>query len=157
MLTSFPTKSRTFSSALDHHPIASTHSLKRKQALALGRPYDNAGYITTTVDENFKLSNTIFKSLPEGSLLAKVQTTKLNTVIDWDPTSMKTIEEDYANVKLPPSGDEALHQFMFNECHFDSEHADGSFFEHLHFCRDFTALHYPSGSPRVMLLHSICG
>jgi hypothetical protein len=109
------------------------------------------------VDESFKLSNTIFKTLPEGSLLAKVQQTKLNTVLDWDPEAQREIEAEYSSVTLPPSGDEAIHQFMFDECHFDSEHADGSFFEHLHFCRDFTALHYPGGSPRVMLLHSICG
>lgn len=37
--------------------------------------------------------------------------------------------------------------------------ADGSFLEHLLFCRDYAARHYPAaqGSPRVMLLHSIMG
>jgi hypothetical protein len=29
--------------------------------------------------------------------------------------------------------------------------------DHLHFCRDYSLVHYKGHSPLVMLLHSICG
>ena len=51
----------------------------------------------------------------------------------------------------------SLFHFMFTECDFSIEHADGSFLDHLHFCHDYTAVHFSSASPRVMLLHSIMG
>ena len=53
---------------------ATSHSLKRKQALAFAHPVDNAGALTCSVDPSFELSNTIFSSLPRGSVLEKVQT-----------------------------------------------------------------------------------
>ncbi|GMI35473.1 hypothetical protein TeGR_g11674 [Tetraparma gracilis] len=137
---------------------SSDHSLKRKQALALARPFDNAGSVTATVDPSFQLDKTIFKTLPPGSLLEKVQKTKLDTILSWDPSASALIESQFNEISpLPASGDEDLHAFMAKHADFSSEHADGSFFEHLHFCRDFTALHYPSGSPKVMLMHSIIG
>merc|ERR1711924_549530 len=37
------------------------------------------------------------------------------------------------------------------------EHADGSFFEHLMFCRDYCIRHYPSQSPTPLFIHSILG
>jgi hypothetical protein len=37
------------------------------------------------------------------------------------------------------------------------EHADGTFLEHLVFCHDYAARHYPEHSPNVALLHSILG
>ena len=142
---------------LSSSATSSVHSLKRKQALTLGHPHDNAGDVQARIDPGFNLQKTIFKTLPKGSLLEKVQTTKLDTVLDWSSSASAEIESEYNSLALPPSGDEKLHEFMAKNCDFNSEHADGSFYEHLHFCRDFTALHFPSGSPRVMLLHSITG
>ena len=46
---------------------------------------------------------------------------------------------------------------MVDECDFSMEHADGTFLEHLVFCHDYSALHFPEYSPTVMLLHSILG
>jgi len=48
---------------------------------------------------------------------------------------------------------------MFEECDFAIEHADGSFLDHLNFCQEYAARHYTKAAttPRVMLLHSICG
>jgi hypothetical protein len=34
---------------------------------------------------------------------------------------------------------------------------DGLFIGHLHFCSDYARLHLQGHSPRVLLLHSICG
>jgi hypothetical protein len=134
------------------------YSVKRRQALALARPCDNAGSVTASVSPSFRLDQTIFQTLPEGSVLAKLQATKLDSVLEWDPDAEATIETEYAaRLPLPHVDDADLRKFMLDECDFAMEHADGSFMEHLQFCRDYTALHYPEGSPRVMLLHSICG
>eukprot|EP00316_Scyphosphaera_apsteinii_P023608 CAMPEP_0119316646 /NCGR_PEP_ID=MMETSP1333-20130426/40299_1 /TAXON_ID=418940 /ORGANISM="Scyphosphaera apsteinii, Strain RCC1455" /LENGTH=333 /DNA_ID=CAMNT_0007322345 /DNA_START=187 /DNA_END=1188 /DNA_ORIENTATION=+ len=139
----------------------SSHSLKRKQALALAGPYDNAGALTAVIDPLFELSATIFKTLPPGSLLEKVQKTRLDTILHWSADAQRTIETAYATkLPLPTANDAELHQFMTEECDFQTEHADGSFLEHLHFCRDYAALHLDAYGPRasrVMLLHSICG
>ncbi|MEM1418024.1 MAG: hypothetical protein AAGH15_24220, partial [Myxococcota bacterium] len=43
------------------------------------------------------------------------------------------------------------------ECDFSMEHADGTFLEHLTFCHDYAAKHYPGHSPSIALLHSILG
>jgi hypothetical protein len=50
-----------------------------------------------------------------------------------------------------------LFDFMENQCNFKMEHADGSFMDHLFFCRDFSAVHYPQISPKILFLHSILG
>eukprot|EP00656_Telonema_subtile_P034089 TRINITY_DN38217_c0_g1_i3.p1 TRINITY_DN38217_c0_g1~~TRINITY_DN38217_c0_g1_i3.p1 ORF type:complete len:232 (-),score=45.18 TRINITY_DN38217_c0_g1_i3:144-839(-) len=46
---------------------------------------------------------------------------------------------------------------MSEDCDFKTEHADGSFIDHLSFCHDYSAIHYPSHSPRVLFVHSIMG
>lgn len=135
-----------------------THSLKRRQTIAFARPTDNAGAVTASVDSSFDLGDTIFKTLPKGSALEKVQISKLNTILDWAPAAVEQVNAAYT--AMPPSpavDDEALHRFMRDECDFAMEHADGSFIEHLHFCRDYTTRHFAGGRPRVMLMHSICG
>ena len=139
-----------------------SHSLKRQQALAFAGPRDNAGALTAVVDPTFELSSTIFKTLPKGSVLEKVQQTKLDVILHWSPDAQRAIELAYTATvpKLPTPCDDALHKFMIEECDFSTEHGDGSFLEHLHFCRDYAALHmsaYGRRGPRVMLLHSIFG
>merc|ERR1712194_905653 len=56
---------------------------------------------------------------------------------------------------MPASPD--LLNFMVNECDFKVEHADGSFMDHLTFCRDYCAHHYKSQSPTPLFIHSILG
>jgi len=138
------------------------HNLKRQQALVLAGPHDNAGAVTAVVDPSFELSNTIFHTLAPGSLLEKVQKTRLDTVLHWSPEARRDIQAAFAAKLplLPAAEDPELHAFMAEECDFRTEHADGSFLEHLHFCRDYAYLHVPaygSRAPRVMLMHSICG
>lgn len=48
-------------------------------------------------------------------------------------------------------------ELMRDHCDFSCEHADGSFLDHLEFCRDYSALHYSKESPRILFLHSILG
>merc|ERR1712166_106132 len=40
---------------------------------------------------------------------------------------------------------------------FNVEHADGSFLDHLCFCRDYSSVHFRAYSPQVLFLHSIMG
>ena len=52
-----------------------------------------------------------------------------------------------AGPKPPPvSRLDLILDFMHAECDFNVEHADGSFLDHLNFCRDYSALHYPEVS-----------
>ena len=56
-----------------------------------------------------------------------------------------------------PTVSSELMCFLVSECDFNVEHADGSFLDHLFFCFEYSAQHYPQHSPLVMLLHSILG
>ena len=134
------------------------HSLQRKQALALARPCDHAGRFVASFDPAFDLTKTIFKTLPVGPKTL-LQRTKLDTRFSWHEDATAAIQAAYlASGPAPSISDDApLHKFMMTECDFSCEHADGSFMDHLHFCREYTARHYPQTSPRTMLLHSIMG
>ena len=146
----------TKSATAQIQPVA--HALQRKRALALARPFDNAGSYHADCNAAFELSQTIFKTLPPG-VKTLFQRTKLDTVLQWKPAAAAAIEEAYLRAGPAPSlaDDANLHRFMLTECDFSTEHADGSFLDHLHFCREYTARHYPGVSPRIMLLHSIMG
>lgn len=126
--------------------------------LAVGKPVDNAGRLTATVDPEFDLGKTIFKTLPPG-IKTFFARTKLDTKLQWEAGAEVAIRELYERAGPPPSisDDAPLHNFMLKECDFSVEHADGSFLDHLHFCREYSARYYEDVSPRVMLLHSIMG
>jgi len=131
------------------------HSLQRKQNLATGRITDNAGQLTASLNPRFDMNKTIFHTLKGPGAL--FQRTKLDVEYDWDPALAAEIEAAYASLPHAVRTSDHLFKFMFTECNFQIEHADGSFLDHLYFCHDYTAQHYPAASPRVMLLHSICG
>ena len=90
-----------------------------------------------------------------------MQTAKLSKHETWSPEVLAEIERAFAEVEpsLPRSvsDDAPIYNFMVKECDFALEHADGSFMDHLHFCSDYSSLHFSQHSPRVLLLHSICG
>lgn len=134
-----------------------SHSLLRKQMLSKGRLSDNAGRLTSSINADFDLQKTIFKTLPPRSLGRLFQNTKLDEVITWDPALLAEVEAAFSKLPAQVSNDEPIFKFMFEECDFSCEHADGSFLDHLYFCRDYSALHFPKASSRVMFLHSICG
>ena len=115
-----------------------SHSLQRKKALALARPCDSAGEFTATFEAGFDLSRSIFKTLPKNSVKSLVQKTKLDARLMWHVASAVAIERAYACTGPAPSiaDDTPLHTFMLAECDFSTEHADGSFMDHLHFCRE---------------------
>ncbi len=134
-------------------------NLQRKAAIANAGARDHRGRVAIAPIPDFDLDRTIFKTLT-SPLARFVIKQRVGRKYDWDAGAAAEIESAYqgatAALALPEIAPE-LKQFLLEECDFDVEHADGSFFDHLYFCFEYTALHYPEGSPLVMFLHSILG
>lgn len=130
---------------------AASHSLARKQMLASAGPTDNAENIHSSfVDPSFDLDHTIFTTL--RSLLKRALTTaRLNVRHEWKDQAAREVETIYASlIKPPPADDTALFKFMAEECDFGMEHADGSFMDHLHFCHEYSLLHFAQVTSAIM-------
>jgi len=140
-----------------HHRPVPSH--QRKAAIARGQATDHAGLVDVEPIVGFDLDRTIFQTL-EGRLQRYVMRTRVGKEVRWRPRAMQAVDAEYAEHEavhtLPPI-DQRLLDFMVEECDFDVEHADGSFLDHLYFCFEYSARHYPQQSPIVMLLHSILG
>jgi hypothetical protein len=134
-------------------------NLQRKAALVAGGAVDHAGRVRVAKMKGFDMGRTIFGSL-EGRLPRLMMADKLGKEAFWSDEAIASIDGAYAAslAEQPtPAIDPALIAFMEQECDFSMEHADGSFLEHLVFCHDYAARHYPGHSPNVALLHSILG
>lgn len=134
-------------------------NLQRKAAIAFGGVRDHRGSVEIESIPNFDLNRTIFQTL-EGKAARYLMTKRVGKDVRWREGAAAQVQRDYeaatAGLDLPPV-DPALFAFLVEECDFDVEHADGSFLDHLYFGFEYTAKHYPGGSPLVMLLHSILG
>jgi len=135
------------------------HSVQRKAAIAWGKGTDHAGSVNITPIAGFDLNKTIFSTL-EGKLPRLFMEAKIAKSVSWNEPASEKIENAYQQTvqqaKIPEINPDIL-QFMQSECDFSAEHADGTFLEHLLFCYDYSAIHFPQHSPMVMLLHSILG
>lgn len=134
-------------------------SFQRKAAIAHGAAMEHTGHVVVEPIPNFDLDRTIFQTL-EGKAARFVMSKRVGKEVYWDDKTAQAVQEAYdsAQEKLElPEVDAGLLQFMVDECDFDVEHADGSFLDHLYFCFEYTALHYPEQSALPMLLHSILG
>jgi hypothetical protein len=134
-------------------------SLQRKAAIASGGPVDHRGEVVLAPIPGFDLDRTIFNTL-EGRLPRYIIRTRIAKEAHWSERAAHEIERAYQAVEAKatlPAIDPALLRFLVEECDFDVEHADGSFLDHLYFCFEYSALHYPGHSALVMLLHSILG
>jgi len=132
---------------------------QRKAAIVSGAVQDHSGAVEVRSIPGFDLDRTIFQTL-EGTLPRFVMRTRVGKEVIWPPSRRAQLDADYHAFRARealPAVDAALLRFMVEECDFDVEHADGSFLDHLYFCFEYTAAHYPEGSPTVMLLHSILG
>lgn len=133
-------------------------NLQRKAAITRGGAVDYAGQVTVTRMDGFDMGRTIFGGL-EG-IARKFMDEKLAKDIAWSTSAAADVEAAYTDAETAnpaPAIDQRLVQFMIDECDFSMEHADGTFLEHLVFCHDYAARHYPEHSPNVALLHSILG
>jgi len=135
------------------------HSYQRKAAIVAGGIADYSDKVQVKPIENFDLNRTIFNTL-EGNLPRKVIQTRIAKDVVWQEEAARSIDTQYekksAQKQLPPI-DPKLITFMKDECDFDVEHADGSFFDHLFYCYEYSHFYYPQHSALVMLLHSILG
>lgn len=134
-------------------------TVQRKAAIARAAALDHAGAVTVRPLADFDLDRTIFQTL-EGRLARYVMRKRVGKGVAWATAAAQAIEAEYAALdaqRTLPALDPALLTFLVERCDFDVEHADGSFLDHLYFCFEYTAAHYPAGSPVVMLLHSILG
>lgn len=132
---------------------------QRKAALVAGGAVDHAGRLRVVPMTDFDMGRTIFGGL-KGKLQRLVMEDKLAKEPVWDEAAAQKIEAEYRAAQAEASApmiDPALIHFMQTECDFSMEHADGSFLEHLVFCHDYSARHFPEHSPKVALLHSILG
>ena len=134
-------------------------NLQRKAALVAGGAVDHAGKVRVVKMKQFDMGRTIFGGL-EGKLPRLMMHDKLGREAFWSDPAVASIESAYVAAESgapTPAIDPALIAFMESECDFSMEHADGTFLEHLVFCHDYAAKHFPGHSPNVALLHSILG
>ena len=134
-------------------------NIQRKAAIAWGKATDHAGRVRIAPMEHFDMGRTIFGNL-EGALPRMVMKDKLAKEPFWSDKAIYEIETAYAaseQTRPAPAVDQRLIDFMVDECDFSMEHADGSFLQHLVFCHDYAAKHYPGHSANIALLHSILG
>ncbi len=139
--------------------LDATLNLQRKAALVAGGAVDHAGRVQVMPMADFDMGRTIFGGL-EGTVQRLVMQDKLAKEPFWSDRAVSTIEDAYVDAEAAaptPSVDPDLIAFMQTECDFSMEHADGTFLEHLVFCHDYAARHFPEHSPNVALLHSILG
>ena len=134
-------------------------NFQRKAAIAHGGVLDHAGKVTVEPIDDFDLDRTIFQTL-EGRVPRYVMRKRVGKEVTWADDAARSVQQAYdeaqSGFELPPVDPELI-QFLVDECDFDVEHADGSFLDHLYFCYEYSARHYPEHSPLVMLLHSILG
>jgi hypothetical protein len=138
--------------------VVAALNVQRKAAITLGGAVDHAGRVKVEPMADFDMGRTIFGGLQ--GVARRVMREKLAKNTLWDATVAGDVEAAYAAAQSAhptPGIDPKLIQFMKDECDFSMEHADGSFLEHLRFCHDYAARHYPGHSPKVALLHSILG
>ncbi len=134
-------------------------NLQRKAAIASGHASDHAGRVQVVPMDDFDMSKTIFGGV-QGALPRMVMKARLANQVFWSDEAVDEIESAYAASEATqpaPPVDQKLIDFMVEECDFSMEHADGSFLQHLVFCHDYSAKHFPEHSPNVALLHSILG
>ena len=138
--------------------LKATLNLQRKASITRGGAFDHAGKVRVERLIGFDMKRTIFGAL-EG-VPKMFMTEKLAKEPVWNDGPAAEVEAAYAELEASnpiPKIDQRLIDFMVEECDFSMEHADGTFLEHLVFCHDYAARHYPEHSPNVALLHSILG
>ena len=138
--------------------LKATLNLQRKAAIVAGGAADHAGRVQVERMDGFDMRRTIFGAL--SGLPKMFMEEKLAKEPVWSEAERAAVEAAYAQAEAEqpvPTIDQKLIDFMVEECDFSMEHADGTFLEHLVFCHDYAARHYPEHSPNVALLHSILG
>ena len=138
--------------------LKATLNHQRRAAITRGGAFDHAGKVTVERMVGFDMKRTIFGAL--SGVPKMFMEEKLAKEPVWDAAAAAEVDTAYNEAEAAdpaPTIDQKLIDFMVTECDFSMEHADGTFLEHLVFCHDYAARHYPDHSPNVALLHSILG
>lgn len=138
--------------------LKATLNHQRRAAITRGGAFDHAGKVTVERMVGFDMKRTIFGAL--SGVPKMFMEEKLAKEPVWDTAAAAEVDAAYNEAEAAdpaPTIDQKLIDFMVTECDFSMEHADGTFLEHLVFCHDYAARHYPDHSPNVALLHSILG
>jgi len=109
---------------------------------------------------NFDLDQTIFQTLPRGAkgfFPRTIVQHRLGVDLYWDDLAAVKIQSAFTQLQRAPKHDQPILDFMRDQCDFNTEHADGSFLDHLQFCYEYSAAYFEGHSPRVLFLHSILG
>lgn len=144
---------------MDTQTMNVQHSHQRMAAIAHGGIRDHAGLVDIEPIRDFDMDRTIFHTM-EGRIPRFVIKTRVAKAAHWSSDGRDDIEQAYQQARhaMPPKPvPKVLQDFLLAECDYELEHADGSFLDHLHFCHEYTHLHYPERDPVVMFLHSILG
>jgi hypothetical protein len=135
--------------------------LRRKAQLANAGPADHAGEVIVRPME-IDLEKTIFKTVDEG--LKPMVRAMFGKEMFWSDQAVDKIETQTSqllaenkNWSMLKAHNPALINFMENECDFNTEHADGSFLDHLQYCYEYGTAHFSTASPVPLFLHSIMG
>jgi len=128
--------------------------VRRRAQIGSGKAEDYNDDLVLMPNPDFDLNATIFSNL-EGAPQRYIMNKKLAVRMHWSDSFIDKVLSTPIPAVVPP--DRPILDFMNNDCDFSCEHADGSFWDHLRFCYDYSSVHYPKQSPRVMLLHSILG
>jgi hypothetical protein len=134
-------------------------NFQRKAAIAHGGAVEHTGEVSVAPLPDFDLDKTIFQTL-EGTAARYVIRQRIAKDVRWAEAAAARVQAAYdaVSVRGPlPEVNPELVKFLVETCNFDVEHADGSFLDHLYFCFEYGARHYPQRSPLVLLLHSILG
>eukprot|EP00913_Durusdinium_trenchii_P022282 g20935.t1 len=115
-----------------------TLDLRRKAQISRGKPTDHAADVIVRPSRTFDLGKTIFRNL--DSTIARLATKdRMGIEVFWSDEVARKIEADFQALPEAPKHDQALLDFMKNDC-------------------DFASLaHFKNRPPRVLFLHSIMG
>lgn len=130
--------------------------IRRKSQIAYGKATDHTGEVILAPMKTFDLDKTIFGSIT-SPLTRMALKNKLAVEHYWCDHTVIRVSKAFDSVPIAPAPEQAIVDFMYTECDFAMEHADGSFADHLNFCAHYSSVHYKNCSPRVLFLHSIMG
>lgn len=128
--------------------------LRRKQYILAGGVSDMKNHCVLVPDLDYEVEKSIWGVMDEP-IKAMIRQNARKPM--WSDSAIARVARDFESIPRPLPESTELLDFMRDECDFRIEHADGSFMDHLTFCRDYGAAHYKQQSPTPLLLHSILG
>jgi len=128
---------------------------RRKLYILAGGALDFRQDVVVVPDPDFDMDKTIFSVM--DAQVKEMVGSRFAKKFFWSDAAIARVAREFERVPRPLPERQELLDFMRDECDFKLEHADGSFMDHLTFCRDYCVAHYKSKSPTPLFIHSIMG